>query len=85
MRVALAGLIALIAGSAIDPAQADPYRWCALYNVGRGGGAMNCYFLTLQQCQWAVSGVGGFCVVNQFYDGRPIVTPEPSPRKKKTG
>ena len=86
MRMILAILITVIAGSAFETAQADPYKWCALYNAGRGGGAQNCYFMTYQQCQAAVSGVGGFCMVNQFYDGKPIVTPEERGRaKKKTG
>ena len=84
MRFALAVLATVIAGSAFDTARADPYKWCALYNAGRGGGAQNCYFITLAQCQAAVSGVGGFCMANQFYDGKPIVTPEERgiPKKK---
>jgi hypothetical protein len=85
MRIALAVLITIIAGSAFDTAKADPYPWCALYNAGRGGGATNCYFMTLAQCQAAVSGVGGFCMVNQFYDGKPVVTPGATPRKKSAG
>ena len=83
---ALAILAGVLGGSTIDTAQADPYKWCALYNGGRGGGATNCYFVTLDQCQMAVSGVGGFCMPNQFYDGRPVVTPEDRvARKKKIG
>jgi hypothetical protein len=62
---------------ATAPAQADPYRWCAEYGGGRfGGGGTNCYFMTLQQCRAAISGMGGFCRHNQFYDGRPQRTPE---------
>jgi hypothetical protein len=49
-------------------AHADPYRWCAEYGGGRGG-ATNCYFITLQQCQAAISGNGGFCRQNGFYTG----------------
>jgi hypothetical protein len=33
------------------------------------GGSSNCGFVTLQQCQATVSGIGGFCVRNQFYTG----------------
>jgi len=85
MRVALAALVALFAASALDPARADPYRWCAMYG---GGGdddiGSNCYFMTLEQCQAAVSGVGGFCMPNQFYDGRPVTTPEDDiPRRRR--
>ena len=47
---------------------ADPYRWCAQYGF-RGGGGTNCGFVTLAQCLATVSGIGGFCVPNQFYTG----------------
>ncbi len=65
-----AGLLLLGATAA----QADPYPWCAQYG-GRSGGT-NCYFMTIQQCRAAISGVGGFCRHNMFYDGRPVRTPE---------
>jgi hypothetical protein len=58
------------------PAQADPYRWCAL-GIGDSG-ASNCYFLTLEQCQAAVSGAGLYCRPNNFYTG-----PEGSPERSK--
>jgi hypothetical protein len=53
--------------STISYASADPYRWCAVYS--REGGSTNCYFVTLNQCQAAVSGNGGFCRANPFYTG----------------
>ena len=28
----------------------------------------NCGFLTIEQCRATVSGIGGFCVINQFYN-----------------
>jgi hypothetical protein len=31
------------------------------------GGAMNCGFSTYAQCMEDVSGVGGFCIVNNRY------------------
>lgn len=64
MRTAIAALFVLIAGSATASAQADPYRWCALYSGNGLGGASNCYFVTQQQCLATVSGVGGSCVPN---------------------
>jgi len=73
MRVAIAALFTIIVASAVEPAQADPYRWCAQYG---GRGATNCYFVTLDQCRAAISGNGGFCAPNNFYDGRPVTTPE---------
>ena len=44
----------------------DPNPWCAAYAFG----ATDCGFLTLEQCRAAVSGVGGFCEPNQFYNPR---------------
>ena len=48
----------------------DPYPWCAVYGGGAGG-ASNCGFLTIEQCRATVSGIGGFCEPNQFYNPRP--------------
>ena len=80
------GLAAAIFGIAAacpsGPAQADPYRWCADYTVMGGIGARNCYFMTLEQCRATVSGVGGLCVLNPFYDGVPIDGSKPAKRSK---
>ena len=75
----------LVLASAADTARADPYRWCAEYSGGEGsGGSASCYFVTIEQCRAAVSGVGGFCVLNQFYTGRPVGTPADSaPRARR--
>lgn len=70
MRAVLAVLFSVIAGSSIDSAKADPYRWCAVYR-----GSSICYFMTLDQCRAAVSGSNGFCMPNNFYDGRRVTTP----------
>ena len=69
MRIILAAAICLIVGSTIDAVRADPYPWCAVYNMGDA--AISCYFLTYEQCQASVSGMGGICQRNHFYDGRP--------------
>jgi hypothetical protein len=78
MRVATAILFALIAASTVQPSRADPYRWCATYGQGFGG-SESCYFMTMEQCRASVSGLGGFCRPNYFYDGKPVVTPEDAP------
>jgi hypothetical protein len=44
------------------------YPWCAYYSGGGRGGSTNCYFSTYQQCMAAVSGVGGTCNVNTWYE-----------------
>jgi hypothetical protein len=73
VRLATAALV-LPAALAAAPARAyekpyDPYPWCAVYS-GAMGGASNCGFLTLQQCMATVSGIGGSCEPNQFYNPR---------------
>jgi Protein of unknown function (DUF3551) len=70
---AMLAALAITAASAIT-AQADPYRWCAKYGGGTGA-ATNCGFVTIDQCRAAISGNGGYCVPNPFFDGRPIATP----------
>ena len=69
LTAAFAGLLAIGVLTYADGAKADPYRWCAEYGGGRGGGGTNCYFLTLGQCRAAISGNGGFCGPNTFYTG----------------
>lgn len=80
MRIA-AVLLTVFVGGSNTPAHADPYRWCAQYS-GKSG-ATNCYFVTLEQCRATVSGVGGFCVPNNYYDGRPVTTPEDGIRRSR--
>jgi hypothetical protein len=70
----LLGLAALAAASSLSatPASAQYggyplYPWCALYGGGRGGGGSNCGFSNRWQCEQAVSGTGGMCVVNSWY------------------
>jgi hypothetical protein len=79
MRIALLILATLTLSAAADAARADPYRWCAEYGGGRGGGGTNCYFRTLAQCQATISGIGGFCRPNTFYTGEGD---GPRPRKR---
>ena len=69
-RTTFAAFGVVAASCAFDAAKADPYPWCADYTVLGGIGARNCYFMTWEQCRATVSGVGGMCVKNLFYDGR---------------
>jgi hypothetical protein len=84
MRITIAVLFALSMLLAVRPVQADPYRYCADYGTGGGDAGTNCYFVTLQQCREAVSGVGGYCRENGFYDGRPVSADDRSQRQQKT-
>jgi Protein of unknown function (DUF3551) len=77
MRLATLALatLSLPAVLTVTPASAyempyDPYPWCAVYS-GDAGGASNCGFLTIDQCRATVSGIGGSCEPNQFYNPRP--------------
>jgi hypothetical protein len=75
MRFGRVVLIAIVGTAVSTPARAyvmpyDPYPWCAVYG-GRGGGGTNCGFLTIEQCRATISGIGGFCTPNQFYNPRP--------------
>jgi len=77
MRIVMAALAGLMIGLAAEAAHADKYKWCAQYS-DQGGGSSNCYFVTLAQCQAAVSGVGGYCRPSNF--GGPE---EEQPRRSK--
>jgi hypothetical protein len=86
MRIAIAALFSLIVVSAVEPAKADPYRWCAVYGSFGGGGVESCWYLTIEQCRATVSGLGGFCKESAWYDGRPVSTDGPPPnRHRKRG
>ncbi len=75
LAVTAAFALALIAAAtAVAPAnaakaktKAQPTRYCAHYL----GGGENCGFFSMQQCQQALSGSGGMCVVAAQQDVRP--------------
>jgi hypothetical protein len=62
--------VAASAWVAPAPAQAAGYPWCAQYGSPFGGGGRNCGFSTYRQCVATVSGIGGSCERNPFYEGR---------------
>jgi Protein of unknown function (DUF3551) len=74
MRMIFALFIGLMAFTFAGPARADQYKWCANMGGGQDGGMMNCYFVTLQQCQAYVRGVGGFCMQSPFDGNRPATS-----------
>jgi len=80
LTAAFAGLLAVGVLATADGAKADPYRWCAQYGNSDDGGT-NCYFMTLEQCRAAISGNGGFCTPNNFYNGAPVTTGEEVTRR----
>ena len=70
MRTAKLALatFAFAAVFAAGAANAESYKWCAVYG-GSGAAPTNCGFATLEQCRATVSGMGGYCAVNSFYTG----------------
>ena len=65
-RSALFAIGVAVAGvAASGAAQAQNYPWCAQY--GNGDRGTNCGFVSFQQCLEDVSGIGGFCQPNNFY------------------
>ena len=74
--IVLASLTALA-----RPAAAIEYPWCAQYS-GEDGGGRNCGFSTLEQCMATVSGIGGDCERNLFYEG-PAERPAKPVRKPR--
>jgi len=59
--------LVIVLSSSAHAAPYDPYPWCAAYG-GSWSGTSNCGFKTLQQCMATVSGIGGSCEPNQFYN-----------------
>jgi hypothetical protein len=79
MRIMLFLLSAAVATAGIGTrAEAQNYPWCAIYS-GDMGGSENCGFTTFQQCMDDVSGIGGFCQLNNTYTPTGIA---PSRRSK---
>jgi hypothetical protein len=48
------------------PARAQNYPWCAHINAGADE-ALNCGFVSFEQCMATVRGMGGFCMANNTY------------------
>lgn len=68
MRPLLSALVILTGmGAFASYAAAQNYPWCAQYSGGGSGGGENCGFSTYQQCMADVSGIGGFCQLNNTY------------------
>jgi hypothetical protein len=66
---------ALLGESIATPAQsAGSYPVCAVYYGIDATGTPSCSFDTREQCMETISGIGGFCIENQYYHG-PSATP----------
>jgi hypothetical protein len=77
MRMIMALAATMIAMSAVNPAAAQTYPWCAYYSGGdNGGGGTNCGFTTYEQCWQTIQGIGGICDRNPSY--RAAIVPLPA-------
>jgi len=65
----IAAAILLSENRPASPQSASSYPWCAIYYTKSGTPA--CYFATRDQCMESISGIGGLCVQNSQYNGRP--------------
>jgi hypothetical protein len=88
MRNIVLGAAALAAAAitlpltAVRPANAVEYPYCATGTWGSGG----CNYATLEQCRAFISGAGGFCVSNPRYTqggGDVARTPRTRPRPRR--
>jgi Protein of unknown function (DUF3551) len=60
--------------------EAQNYPWCAMLSMGDQ--AVNCGFLSAEQCMATVRGIGGYCTPNNTF--RPTLFPRPIPRRSRT-
>ena len=67
----VAAMVMLSQAGGAPPAEAAiVYPWCAHYG-GRSGGGVSCGSSTFAQCMATVSGMGGGCEMNPFYEPPP--------------
>jgi hypothetical protein len=68
------GFVAASGGAATAQQAHIEYPWCAVYGGDFGG--TNCGFSTIEQCRLTVSGIGGSCEPNQFYQPQQTRVPK---------
>jgi hypothetical protein len=61
-------------------AEAQNYPWCAMLSMGDQ--AVNCGFVSSEQCMAYVRGIGGYCTPNNSY--QLSLFPRPVPRRSRT-
>jgi hypothetical protein len=68
------GAVSLGESVATAAQSAGSYPVCAIYYGIDATGTPSCAFDTREQCMETISGIGGFCIENQYYHG-PTVRP----------
>ena len=81
----LAGIVLVSLAALARPAAAIEYPWCAQYSGEDGGGGRNCGFSTREQCMATVSGIGGGCERNLFYQGGAQRPAKPARKREMSG
>ena len=64
-------------------AQSARYPVCAIYYGLDANGTPSCTFDTREQCMETISGIGGFCIENQYYQGATVRPPRRAPVVRK--
>jgi hypothetical protein len=77
MRLPVLTIVLIAAGllaedTAVSAQSARSYPFCAIYYRMDAGGTPSCYFDSREQCMETISGVGGFCVENQYYHSAAV-------------
>jgi hypothetical protein len=75
MRWALLAMAMVMAGAATMPATAREYPYC-IKGCDFGGGAGDCSFSSLQQCQATASGRDATCAANPYFNARAEMQPD---------
>jgi hypothetical protein len=79
LMLGVAGIALLVQVVTIQPSAAYiAYPWCA-YSGGRDGAGPSCGSSTFEQCLATVSGTGGYCARNRYYE-EPA--PQPAPKRR---
>jgi Protein of unknown function (DUF3551) len=60
--------------------EAQNYPWCAMLSMGDQ--AMNCGFVSAEQCMATDRGIGGYCTPNNTF--QPPLFPRPITRRSRT-
>jgi Protein of unknown function (DUF3551) len=60
---------------AVSAQSARSYPICAIYYGIDATSTPSCSFETREQCMETISGIGGFCIENQYYHGATVRPP----------
>ena len=82
MQRALLALTAAFAVSVAMPAAAGGLPYC-IKGCDFGGGAGDCSFSSLAQCQATVSGRDAYCAANPYFNARAEMQPDRSRQSRR--